>query len=261
MSGPRDEKSGCDPLGFHGWELVNMSFSSPQVKGQRRVIFFDAAGTMFHLAKPVGETYSHFARRFGANISPASIDAAFRRAWAEAPPRAPISGPREHDDYFWWKSLTEKVLDSCAEVPPDFDRNSWFDVTYHHYARPDAWVLYDDVLPVLEYLHRSYRLAVISDFDGRLRPVLEGLGLMPFFEHVIISSEVGSDKPDPGIYQHAVQQMRVKPHQCLHVGDDPERDWVGAEAAGLQVFKLKRPGIPLKSLPMCLGDYTFLTEK
>lgn len=238
-----------------------MIFSEQQVKGQRRVIFFDAAGTLFHLAKPVGETYAEGARQFGAKINPERMDAAFRQVWAEAPPRPPVDGPREKDDYLWWKALTHKVLELCGKLPPGFDKNAWFDVVYQHYAQPSAWALYDDVRPVLEYLQGSYRLAVISDFDGRLRPILEGLGLMPFFEHVIISSEVGSDKPDPGIYRHAVEIMKVTPGQCLHVGDDPERDWAGAAVAGLSVFKLNRPETPLFLLPGALGDYKFRVAK
>jgi putative hydrolase of the HAD superfamily len=58
---------------------------------------------------------------------------------------------------------------------------------------------------------------------------------------VIISSEVGADKPDPLIFQLALQRFGVAPAQALHVGDHPELDWRAAEQAGLGVYELKRP--------------------
>lgn len=70
MSGPRDEKSGCDPLGFHGWELINMISRKQQVKGQRRVIFLDTVRALFHLAKSVDVFCAEAARQFGTkNVS------------------------------------------------------------------------------------------------------------------------------------------------------------------------------------------------
>ena len=57
-----------------------------------------------------------------------------------------------------------------------------------------------------------------------------------------ISSEIGADKPDPEIFRRALKFMNLAAGEVLHVGDDPERDWAAAEAAGLSVFRLERPG-------------------
>jgi putative hydrolase of the HAD superfamily len=105
------------------------------------------------------------------------------------------------------------------------------------------------VIPTLERLAKSSRLAVISNFDGRLRGILSGLGLAGYFEHVFISSEVGADKPHREIFQHALATMDVPATACWHVGDDPIRDWAGAQAAGIASFELKRPETTLNDIP------------
>lgn len=225
-----------------------MSLSRHQVKGQRRVIFFDAAGTMFHLARPVGETYATFARQFGGKTTPTLMDDAFRSAWREQVPRQPIAGPRKDDDRLWWKSLALNALHAGAKIPTNFAKEAWFEAIYHHYAQADAWTLYDDVIPALNRLRGGNRLAVISNFDGRLRGILDGLGLGGYFEHIFISSEIGADKPHREIFEHACRIMDTT-SECWHVGDDPHRDWAGATAAGLIPFKLKRPELTLADIP------------
>jgi len=69
-----------------------------------------------------------------------------------------------------------------------------------------------------------------------------------YFSYIFISSELGADKPDPAIFQRAVNVMHLDANEVVHVGDDPERDWKGAAAAGLSVFRLDRPKNSLRDL-------------
>jgi putative hydrolase of the HAD superfamily len=110
------------------------------------------------------------------------------------------------------------------------------------------WELHDDVLPCLAAVRPKARLAVISNFDGRLRTILRNLGVADFFEHLFISSEVGAEKPSPEIFRQALATMDVDPSACLHVGDDEVRDGNGARQAGLAVFLVDRPGRSLQDV-------------
>ena len=101
---------------------------------------------------------------------------------------------------------------------------------------------------MLEILQPRFQLGVISNFDGRLRFILEHLGISKFFNQVFISSELGADKPHPEIYQRALELIQFNPADALHVGDDPERDWKGATAAGLSIFRLDRRRNSLRDL-------------
>jgi putative hydrolase of the HAD superfamily len=170
-----------------------------------------------------------------------------RSAWKEAPETAESPGPRPDDDRGWWRTLVFRVLAETG-APRSFDRDAYFAELYDEFTQPGVWKLYPEVLEVLETLAPSYRLGVISNFDGRLRKILATLGLSNFFEVVTVSSEVGAEKPDPWIYQRALELTGVDPGAALHVGDDPECDWQGAETAGLAAFKLDRPRNDLREL-------------
>jgi putative hydrolase of the HAD superfamily len=130
----------------------------------------------------------------------------------------------------------------------EFDRDNFFETAYEHFAEAGVWELYPEVVDVLEKLHPRFQLDVISNFDGRLRFILGHLGISKYFAHVFVSSEIGTDKPDPEIFRHALKLIDLKANQVLHVGDDSERDWKAAAEAGLSVFKLDRQRNSLRDL-------------
>ena len=213
-----------------------------------KVIFFDAAGTLFHIPLGVGHHYAVAARDVGLELEPAAVDRAFAAAWKRMPARPATREPREDDDKGWWRELVERVLEQVAPGTHELDRDAFFEVAYSHFAEPGVWELFPEVREVLESLQSRYELGVISNFDGRLRMILEQLGISRFFRVVAISSEIGADKPDAFIYERAVELAGITPDEALHVGDDPVRDWEGAASAGLRVFRLDRPHNSLRDL-------------
>ncbi len=100
-------------------------------------------------------------------------------------------------------------------------------------VRPD---LAAGVVPMLEALHGRYRLAVISDAifsPGRaLRALLDGYGILRFFDALVFSDEVGRAKPAPIAFESAAQQLGVALGQMAHVGDREAKDVAGPQAVG-----------------------------
>jgi putative hydrolase of the HAD superfamily len=213
-----------------------------------KAIFFDAVGTLFFLTKTVGDHYALVGREVGLTLEAQQLDRAFHTAWKQMPRRIAISGPRPNDDKGWWRELVNLVLDQVAPSLSEFDRDNFFEIAYEHFAEASVWKVYPEVVGVLEKLQPGFQLAVISNFDGRLRFILGHLGISKYFAHVFISSELGADKPDPEIFRRAVKLIDLKPNQVLHVGDDSERDWKAAAEAGLTVFKLDRQRNSLRDL-------------
>jgi putative hydrolase of the HAD superfamily len=222
--------------------------------GMIKAIFFDAAGTLFHLPLGVGYHYALVGEGIGLKLDAARLDRAFARAWNSMPKRAPIDGPRENDDKDWWRTLVDLVLDKVVLSLSELDRDNFFEIAYEHFAEAGVWELYPEVLDVLEKLQPQFQLAVISNFDGRLRMILEQLGISKFFRHVFVSSELGADKPDSLIFRRALKFIDLEPDQVLHVGDDPERDWKAASAAGLSIFHLDRAKNSLRDLLAFCSD-------
>ena len=94
---------------------------------------------------------------------------------------------------------------------------------------------------VLDTLHRSKKLALVSNFDHppHVHSVLSTLGLMPYFDSVVISGEVGIKKPDPRIFNAALEQTDIKPEEVIYVGDT-EDDTKAARAAGMVPIRIQR---------------------
>lgn len=213
-----------------------------------QTIFFDAAGTLFHLPKGVGWHYRDVASRFGCHLEADLLSQAFRTVWKRMPHRPQSRGPRVDDDKSWWFHLVLQVLRECGVAEEALPREKYFQMLYAEFTRPGVWELFPEVREVLSTLQPHYRLGVISNFDGRLRDILANLGLLDLLDPIVISSEAGADKPDPWIFQLALTEARCAADHALHVGDDPLADWQGAQTAGLQVFRLERPGNSLRDL-------------
>jgi putative hydrolase of the HAD superfamily len=106
------------------------------------------------------------------------------------------------------------------------------------HAERNLWSLVrDHTIRTLEELRGlGYRLAVISNADGRVEALLDSLDLRPHFEFVIDSTLVGVEKPDPRIFRMALERLGVEPHEAAYVGDIYEIDVVGSRNAGLHPY-------------------------
>jgi putative hydrolase of the HAD superfamily len=97
----------------------------------------------------------------------------------------------------------------------------------------------DHTREALERLRSAgLRLGVVSNSDGRVEEALRAAGLSDYFDVVIDSSLVGVEKPDPRIFQAALDALAVRPEESLYVGDLYEVDVVGARAAGIEAVLL-----------------------
>jgi HAD superfamily hydrolase (TIGR01509 family) len=93
----------------------------------------------------------------------------------------------------------------------------------------------ESVRPALAALRaRGLTLVVVSNANGTLCAHLDRLGLTTFFDCVIDSCDVGVEKPDPRIFQIALERVNATPETTIHVGDLYQVDIVGARAAGIR---------------------------
>lgn len=203
-------------------------------------ITFDAVGTLIELTRLPGAIYTEVAGEFGQDWDAVRVQQAFRRAWKETLPPADLAGPRPDDDRLWWHRLVSRTLAFAGYALPDFDL--YFERVYRRFEQPGIWRARAGADETLEALSGAgLRLGVVSNFDGRLHAVLRTLELAPYFEHVIVSSEVGANKPSPLIFQAALARFGVPASRMLHVGDDPDLDEKGAAALGIATFLVKEP--------------------
>ncbi|MBI4278399.1 MAG: HAD-IA family hydrolase, partial [Armatimonadetes bacterium] len=84
-----------------------------------------------------------------------------------------------------------------------------------------------------ELRRRGYRVAVVSNADGRVADTMARVGIAPHLSFVVDSYVVGVEKPDPRIFHLAVERAGVAPGEAVHVGDTYSVDYLGARVAGL----------------------------
>ncbi len=206
-----------------------------------RALTLDAAGTLFHVAQPVGESYARLAREFDILVSADQMSRQFRILFPRAPPLAfGKCNPRElqRQERGWWQTLVRNCLGAHAR-----HRNfsAYFDRLYGYYASAQAWRLYPEVPLELQRLAAAgLPVSVVSNFDSRLDGILEALGIHGYFKHIHYSSRCGSAKPQTAIFTIACEELRATPGATLHVGDSYKMDFLGAGQAGLQALWLDR---------------------
>jgi putative hydrolase of the HAD superfamily len=96
---------------------------------------------------------------------------------------------------------------------------------------------------VLLYLkEKGYRLSVVSNFDHAptVRELLGGFGIADFFEHIVISEEVGWRKPHRKIFEFALAALGENASDVLFIGDNPEADIMGSSDCGIDSVWVKR---------------------
>jgi putative hydrolase of the HAD superfamily len=208
-----------------------------------KAVFFDAGGTLIHTARPVGHYYALMAKHYGVDVNAEALQAGFKQAWAKMKPRDPMAGARVMDDRVWWAELVrESWLAAGSPLADDFPFEHYFEEVYQLFARNEVWRIFPDALLALEKLReKGVRCGILSNWDRRLRLILQGLELKHFFEHIIISSEIGVEKPHPDIFKHAEKTFGISPSEALLLGDDEEFDGQGGRAAGWQVELIHRP--------------------
>jgi len=206
-----------------------------------KAIFFDAAGTLMKPNRSVGESYARFAAKYGVTVTPSELSGRFRVCFGQAPKLAfpgASSGTVLALERDWWRRLVGQVFEPWRPFEK-FDE--FFDELFAYFAEPGTWSLYPEVIDTLAALkQRGLHLSVISNFDSRLVPILDGLGVGPFFEQIFVSSRIGYAKPDPQIFQAALKHHGLKPEQSLHVGDSEVNDLHGACNAGLRGILVDR---------------------
>ena len=107
----------------------------------------------------------------------------------------------------------------------------------------DSWAPYPFAFKVLDELrNKGYRMGIISNWDDSARAILKKHSLDHFFEHIIISSEIGCEKPAIEIFKRAIQAASVKPTECIYVGDNYYDDATGCRKAGIESVIVNRYG-------------------
>ena len=207
------------------------------------LIFLDAAMTLIRPEPGVGALYAQIAREHGVEVDGAALEAHFGAAWvagrAAAAP-APPYGRTWPDAVAFWKPVVESTFAAAGAAMP---ADPYIDDVFEAFSTGRAWALYDDVAPALELAaRRGVRVGLLSNFDVRLHRLLDEFGLREALDPIVVSADLGVEKPHPGIYEHAARAAGLPPGRLGMIGDSPAEDHDGPIAAGWRAVLVDRRG-------------------
>jgi HAD superfamily hydrolase (TIGR01549 family) len=203
-----------------------------------KAIFFDLDGTLRHSVPEGGEVFSAYVVSLGLHPNQEDRLRAARWEhlyWASSPDlRDDLLAHSADTENFWIEYSRRRLValgvspQQAVELAPKVSKHMGAEY------RPESIVPADvrRTLPLLQ--QAGYAMAVISNRDKPFQATLDSHGLSGFFTYALSGGEVESYKPEPAIFEHALQHMDVTARETVYVGDNYFADVVGARRAGLQ---------------------------
>lgn len=196
-----------------------------------QAIVYDAVGTLIHVQPAVAFIYAEIGRRFGSRLAEDEIHRRFTPAFSRQDQIDTQAGWRtsEAREIERWRAIVAEVLD---DVP---DSAACFTALFDAFGNATAWSCADNAADLLVGMQRrGIRQAMASNFDRRLRAVIEPMPIAAYLDPVIISSEVGWRKPAAAFFAHVAESLRLSAESILFAGDDLGNDYDAARAAGMR---------------------------
>lgn len=209
-----------------------------------RAVFFDAGETLLSPYPSFADLFTEVVRVEGHSLEDARVreivsassgyfTELFRsdegRLWSTSPERSRAM----------WDGVYRHFL-AELEVPVEA-HDGLIEALYRRFTRFDSYRLHPDALPTIERLRElGIFVGLISNFEGWLDGLLEHLGVRRLFDVVVISGIEGVEKPDPRIFEIALERSRMRADESVYVGDHPFFDIEAAEAAGMTAVLIDR---------------------
>lgn len=170
------------------------------------------------------QVYLRYGKKYGVTLDAKQILLRYREVyntpWAHSTLRYVGDGRP------FWRHIVSYATDCNNE--------ELFEEVYEYFCGADAWHVSPGAVEALDRIKNNLNLktAVVSNFDTRLRRIMQELGISELFDAVIVSAEVGVEKPNPCLFEAACDALGVEPGDAVHVGDDRRNDLYGARDAG-----------------------------
>jgi len=212
--------------------------------GRIKGLFFDWVGTLAHPEPDRHLGLYLAAKKMGYDLPIEKLSKSVYRAENEVMDGMPGTwreGKEEAPFLRWWDIV---LADSGIDLPGE--KRMEITRLVARSIRSFQWVLYDDVIPVVESLkNRGYKLGVISNLYA-------GRGLLDsLLDLEVTADDVGVKKPDTMIFLTALKRAELAAEEAIYVGDQYEIDILGARKAGIESLLIGRYDIVLPNEMDC----------
>lgn len=209
-----------------------------ELKAPINGIFFDLGWT---LLTPTSGNWMQsialqelYAKRGIGELDEKRVNAAFNRAQQFLNDNHKVQSVEEEYEQF------RKYYEMISEDLPELSITSaeLDEIAKEKVYDMDIYRLFDDTIETLEYLSKKYRLGVISDTWPSLENYLKFTGIDKYFDSITFSCYLGTCKPQPAMYNHALNLLGVPASETIFV-DDFGMNVLGAAKVGIQPVQIK----------------------
>ena len=208
-----------------------------------KAVFFDFYNTLISFDPPREELQVAACREFGIEVDRKAIPRGYWFAddfMSRENARSPIHKRSQADELAFWSDY-EAIILKKAEV--DVSRDLALSIFTRARQLDRRLVLFDDALPIIRTLRgRGIVLGLVSNLSRALDGHCNELGLTPYIDFALTSSEIGAEKPHPRIFLAALERAGVSASEAIHVGDQYHSDVLGAKGVGINPLLLDRDG-------------------
>jgi putative hydrolase of the HAD superfamily len=227
-----------------------------------RAVAFDVNGTLVRILaddsdERVFRAAAHFFTYQGIDLHRYELRELYFQLMKEQLRSSPEKYP-EFDAVGVWRSIiADRRTDFTRALPADkLQQMPLFLAEMARGISRRRLGLYPYVREVLDVLRDRYPLAIVTDAQSAYaRSELHKVGLLGYFDPIIVSGDHGFRKPDPRLFQFALDGMAVAAENALYVGNDMYRDIYGAREAGLTTVMFDSDQGE-KTYRDCAADYT-----
>jgi putative hydrolase of the HAD superfamily len=205
------------------------------------IVFLDAGDTILHPYPSFPELFAKVVNEHGHAVSVVDARTVQSRLAPHLVDLAEDAGVRDPSlsadaSREFWSFLYRRLLAELGiEDEPLVGR------LYETFSDSSSYRLFDDALPAMHSLRRAgYRLGLISNFEEWLEEMLVELEVGELFDVRVISGIEGVEKPDPKIFEVALERAGVWATAAVHVGDSPVLDVEPAKSVGMHPILLDR---------------------
>lgn len=126
-----------------------------------------------------------------------------------------------------------------SENLPELEIKNIEDLAKDIVYNTSKYVFYDDVKEVIPRLKNKYKMAVVSDAWPSLENVFIDADMKKYFEIIVISTQIGTLKPDPKMYETAIENLNVNNSEAIFI-DDNINNCLGAKRLGIKSILMSR---------------------
>ena len=208
------------------------------------VVMFDATGTLFYPNPEPAQAYLQFAFPEARSAAAKSVTLDQMRArlkqamshhFSHQAAEQPTNEDRERKR--WMAIVQDCLIEWDAQAIDGIFAGLW-----DHFADHRNWSIYEEVPAIIGQLKEAgYRIALGSNFDARLRQLIDGFAVSDWFDEVLVSSELRWCKPNVCFYDAAAQKLGLRSDEtALMIGDTKAGDFDAAIKAGWDAALLVR---------------------